>query len=140
MRAQVSFCDSRMLGCGHSFCEQCLELMFKQSDNSLVCPTCLKSHQFKEKEELTKLIKNFALLQLVEARQSTRKDGKIKRKVSLLEEEKSSGKERGEAEEAKEEEFPELKFNQKCSKHPAQVVHSFNLQTRHLLCSNCIYE
>lgn len=113
--------------------------MFKESSKSLDCATCLKSHQFKSREELESLIKNFALLQLVEARQSTRRPGNAKRKVSLLEEEAGS---EGEKEEAKEErvEFPQLKFNQKCVRHEAQVVHSFNLHSRELLCSNCIYE
>ena len=60
-----------MLNCGHSFCEQCLELLFKSGQvatpGNLTCPSCLTVHPFPLGiADLKKLIKNFTLLSLAE--------------------------------------------------------------------------
>ena len=61
-----------MLNCGHSFCEGCLELLFKAgliaTPGALTCPSCLVVHPFPSGlPDLKKLIKNFTLLSIVEA-------------------------------------------------------------------------
>ena len=61
-----------MLNCGHSFCDNCLELLFKSAQQvtpgRLTCPTCLVEHSFPNgASDLQKLIKNFTLLSLIEA-------------------------------------------------------------------------
>ena len=57
----------RMLTCGHSFCEKCIKLLYKPSTKMLTCPTCMLPHPFKSLDELSKLVKNYALLSLVES-------------------------------------------------------------------------
>ncbi len=71
-------CVIRMLNCGHSFCEQCLKKMYREKVNVLECPSCLTSHKFSSVEDLTKLIKNFTLLSLVETAKSTPTPGQHK--------------------------------------------------------------
>ncbi len=41
-------CIPRMIPCGHSFCSQCLQLLYKPSTDRLSCPTCLKEHLVKD--------------------------------------------------------------------------------------------
>jgi hypothetical protein len=60
-----------MLNCGHSFCETCLEGIFKRDQKVtpglLVCPVCLIEHSIPNGQEgLSKLVKNFTLLSLIE--------------------------------------------------------------------------
>lgn len=56
-----------MLNCGHSYCENCLKLMYKPANKQLQCPSCLQNHPFDKIEDLQKLIKNYTLLSIVEA-------------------------------------------------------------------------
>ena len=68
---------SRMLNCGHSFCEKCLTLMLpKDKSSEIQCPSCQNTIQLqcdltKNKGSpeyyLSKLIKNYALISLVES-------------------------------------------------------------------------
>lgn len=69
-----SDCIPKMLSCGHSFCETCLNDIFKTRANSrgmaeIPCPNCSMVHRFKDQGELLKLTKNFALISLAEAQQ-----------------------------------------------------------------------
>ena len=61
---------SRMLPCGHSFCSDCLHLLFKPSECAVNCPTCLVSHKVGQKENLENFSKNFALIALAESKHS----------------------------------------------------------------------
>ena len=56
-----------MLNCGHSFCEKCLKLLYKPANKQLQCPSCLSAHDFEKVEDLSKCIKNYTLLQIIEA-------------------------------------------------------------------------
>ena len=60
----------RNLPCGHSYCEEDLQKLFclqDQGPNGLItCPTCCKEHQFKAKNEILTLIKNWAVLAYAE--------------------------------------------------------------------------
>ena len=66
-------CIPRMLPCGHSFCEECLDGVYKQSGEGisgvLTCPSCNQEHKFNSKDDLRKLVKNFALLQMSDLQQ-----------------------------------------------------------------------
>lgn len=56
-----------MLNCGHSYCENCLRLLYKPANKQLQCPSCLASHDFEKVEDLSRCIKNYTLLQIIEA-------------------------------------------------------------------------
>lgn len=57
----------KMLPCGHSFCEDCLYLLFKAQDKSIACPTCLVAHNVESKKQIeTTFMKNFGLIALAE--------------------------------------------------------------------------
>jgi hypothetical protein len=59
-----------MLPCGHSFCGDCLTLLYKPSESAVNCPTCLVSHKVGPKENLENFSKNFALIALAESKHS----------------------------------------------------------------------
>ena len=59
-----------MLPCGHSFCGECLTLLYKPSESAVNCPTCLVSHKVGPKENLANFSKNFALIALAESKHS----------------------------------------------------------------------
>lgn len=63
-----------MLNCGHSYCEGCLKLLYKPSTKCLQCPSCLTAHIFESINDLNKLIKNYALLSLIETARPTPND------------------------------------------------------------------
>ena len=61
----------RNLPCGHSYCEEDLLALFRLAEGQsnagvITCPTCCQEHNFKDKEEVSKLIKNWAILAYVE--------------------------------------------------------------------------
>ena len=61
-------CVPLMLNCGHSFCEQCLTLMLPEVDAKEVkCPNCDYVMALSDKG-LLGLIKNYALISLVESK------------------------------------------------------------------------
>ena len=66
----ATHCIPRMLPCGHSFCGDCLKLLYKPSESSDNCPTCLVSHKVGPKENLENFSKNFALIALAESKLS----------------------------------------------------------------------
>ena len=45
--------------------------MYKPATGILTCPNCMSTHPIKSADDLTRLIKNFTLLSLVEAAKST---------------------------------------------------------------------
>jgi uncharacterized Zn finger protein (UPF0148 family) len=59
-----------MLPCGHSFCSDCLLLLFKPSEGAVNCPTCLIMHKVGTREKLDSFSKNFALIALAENKHS----------------------------------------------------------------------
>ena len=73
-----------MLNCGHSYCEHCLALLYKPSTKNLTCPACLETHSINSFEDLSKLIKNYTLISLVEAAKSTPGNSIIKSKTLKL--------------------------------------------------------
>ena len=60
----------RNLPCGHSYCEEDLQKLFKVQDEGpnglIICPTCCKEHLFKGKSDIFTLIKNWAVLAYAE--------------------------------------------------------------------------
>ena len=65
-------CIPRMLPCGHSFCGDCLLLLFKPSSKELTCPKCLLPHKADNVDKLDKLFpKNWALIALADSHKPT---------------------------------------------------------------------
>lgn len=68
----------RMIPCGHSFCQQCLKLLYKPSTQKLSCPTCLTEHNTQRPLDnnpdfvCEQFTKNFALLALADANEYSR--------------------------------------------------------------------
>ena len=59
-----------MLTCGHSFCKECLVLMLPEQKTVLLCPTCSKEIEVSnQKDLLSQLSKNFAVLSMIEQKQ-----------------------------------------------------------------------
>ena len=62
-----------MIPCGHSFCSECLKLLFKPSTHKLSCPTCLSEHNITNSINICEqFTKNFALLALVDSNDYSR--------------------------------------------------------------------
>jgi len=75
----------KMLPCGHSFCQDCLHLFFKKSNQSIACPTCLVVHDVKGAANAGELFqKNFALIALAEQSKATRGARLLQMKMSLV--------------------------------------------------------
>mmetsp|Transcript_15156 Transcript_15156/g.19184 ORF Transcript_15156/g.19184 Transcript_15156/m.19184 type:complete len:89 (-) Transcript_15156:930-1196(-) len=57
----------RTLPCGHTFCEKCLQAVRKGAPTwKIACPSCRIEHVVKGDDGISKLIKNFAILQYAE--------------------------------------------------------------------------
>lgn len=62
-----------MLPCGHTYCDPCIQDIFKldaKGRGVLKCPSCQVDHSFLNRIELSKLIKNFTLISLIDNRKS----------------------------------------------------------------------
>lgn len=75
-----------MLPCGHSFCSDCLQLLFKPSKSSLSCPSCLQEVRLApadldHKNISQNFTKNFALIALADSEQS--REPLLQMKLSL---------------------------------------------------------
>lgn len=140
-----------MLNCGHSFCDGCLNLLYKPSEKSMTCPSCQVSHKFEIREDLMKLIKNYTLISLVSTKSGPiiKKDptrasslldkSPIKGRLSKGDGDQNTGEENKDDEEEKEQPPPPIRYNEKCKKHNL-IIHSYHKKTRALLCTKCIYE
>ena len=61
-----------MLPCGHSFCGDCLLLLFKPSSKELTCPKCLLPHKVESADKLDNTFpKNWALIALADSHKPT---------------------------------------------------------------------
>ena len=61
----------RNLACGHSYCEEDLLKLWRsngegQTSGTITCPTCCQEYTFETKDDIYKLIKNWAVLQYAE--------------------------------------------------------------------------
>jgi hypothetical protein len=128
---------------------KCLFALFKESTKSLTCPSCLFSHKnFNSVEDLNGLIKNYALISLVETskpyNQKVDKKGKQPRHsathIDDMEETKSEDNSSS-SDNGSPQKKPKIKIKhgQTCEKH-GLIVHSFVKSTHDLLCTKCIYE
>lgn len=57
----------RNLPCGHSYCEEDLYKLFKTSEDGepagmVTCPTCCSEHQLRSIIDISRLIKNWAVI------------------------------------------------------------------------------
>ena len=65
-------CIPRMLPCGHSYCGECLSLLFKKSQQELACPKCMSCHKLESIEKLEEIYpKNWALIALADSHKPT---------------------------------------------------------------------
>jgi len=65
-------CVPRMLPCGHSYCGDCLTLLYKQSKTEISCPKCMKAHKLASLSLLeTAFPKNWALIALADSHKPT---------------------------------------------------------------------
>ena len=61
-----------MLPCGHSYCGECLSLLFKPSENMLSCPKCMVAHELQSLDKLEQVFpKNWALIALADSHKPT---------------------------------------------------------------------
>lgn len=61
-----------MLPCGHSYCGDCLSLLYKPSQYELSCPKCMVNHRLNGIENLDKTFaKNWALIALADSHKPT---------------------------------------------------------------------
>ena len=61
----------RNLPCGHSYCEDDLRQLWKPTEGEaskgkITCPTCCMDHFFASKEDILKLVKNWAVITMAE--------------------------------------------------------------------------
>ena len=76
-------CIPRMLPCGHSFCGDCLLLLFKPSSKELTCPKCLVPHKAESADKVDKVFpKNWALIALADSHKPTAPLLQMKRGMS----------------------------------------------------------
>ena len=65
-------CIPRMLPCGHSYCGDCLSLLFKPSSKDLACPKCMETHKLDSLNKLEDSFpKNWALIALADSHKPT---------------------------------------------------------------------
>ena len=61
-------CIPRMIPCGHSYCESCLELLYRPKDKSIQCPKCFASSDLESLSDLSNVFpKNWALIALAKS-------------------------------------------------------------------------
>lgn len=122
-------CVPKMLMWGHSYCSNCLDLLYKETEEggAIQCPTCMQEHKFNNKEEMEQRVAtNFSLIQ------------KPPRRLQ-------SNREMGNDLDQEEENFTDENFNieiepnAKWSKHN-KAIHSYVKTNKVLLCSDCIEE
>mmetsp|Transcript_19096 Transcript_19096/g.23633 ORF Transcript_19096/g.23633 Transcript_19096/m.23633 type:complete len:153 (-) Transcript_19096:785-1243(-) len=57
----------RNLPCGHSYCEEDLKSLWERPpQGTITCPTCCSEHNFGSLDEITKLVKNWAVIAYAE--------------------------------------------------------------------------
>ena len=133
----------RMLPCGHSFCQNCLLLTFhKSKPKKLTCPSCQQEHSMPSEAEILKLIKNYALLSLIETKRPPsnnllKQHSMQPSKHQLIEEEMKGAKSDEEGENPPLL-APKVKPGQKCPKNDL-LIHSYHKSTGTLLCTKCVY-
>lgn len=99
-----------MLFCGHSFCENCIEDMFKEDSLSLQCPICMVTHKFENKEAVKNIVKNFTVLSLLSSvEQPAQRKTQAEIIVKKQEEEKKVDVKVEQAESSKKKEEEEIK-------------------------------
>ena len=65
-------CIPRMLPCGHSYCGDCLSLLYKPSSQDLSCPKCMVIHKLASLDKLAEVFpKNWALIALADSHKPT---------------------------------------------------------------------
>jgi len=118
-----------MLTCGHSYCENCLQLLYQESMSGgfIQCPICMQEHIFNSKEEVGKIATNFSLIQKPRIRHKSIK-------------ETQSDLKNVENEDFSDENFNvEIEPNAKWAKHNSPI-HSYVKSNKILLCSVWIVE
>jgi hypothetical protein len=67
---------TRLLSCGHTFCESCLISILEKSnqvEKIICCPNCMTNqNEITKSEDIKKLTKNFNLLRIIEKLESNR--------------------------------------------------------------------
>jgi len=65
-------CIPRMLPCGHSYCGDCLSLLYKPSCQELSCPKCMVKHKLPHLDQMEQTFpKNWALIALADSHKPT---------------------------------------------------------------------
>lgn len=131
-------CIPKSLACGHSFCVQCLDLIFAKHKTAVLCPTCLAAHQMTA-AQLQSLPKNYSLLALIKDEASVAKEAVVS-DIQEIVPEKKGGKEESSVKVADQSLVEkEVTLRPYCSKHK-MLLHSFVPGTKQLLCDKCITE
>jgi len=128
-------CIPKSLPCGHSFCVQCLNLIFTKHKTAIICPTCITTHKMNS-SQLSSLPKNFSLLALVRDKTSEAKEPEGVKDVKAKDE---KIREKGVKEVDQSLIEKEVTLKPYCGIHK-MLLHSFVPGTGQLLCDKCITE
>lgn len=132
-------CVPKSLSCGHSLCEKCLFSLFANEKTSVTCPTCQTIHKITE-SELQELPKNFSLLSLILDKEKITKKPKGSSSRDINTKTSPTSRHPNEIPESENEKINDILEHQpNCSKHNL-LLHSYNLDTKHILCDACISE